>query len=216
MAEHQRRMEMIKSALDDGMVERGATLDGGILRLVNHPEAPSQEAIAQLLGVSKSTVSRRLKRIKGALLAGESIYCEDHEQLTNSIFFRDLFEKLSKKFTGAEIVEGLARRNEARDYFLERAEAENRRCIALINAMEDKLRPTGALKAPDPTDKEFMNKVREWAKENIAQAEYLPKDIALWLGPLGASVSGTYVSAKPAEETSDAESGAEEARNEQE
>lgn len=216
MAEHQRRMEMIKSALDDGMVERGATLDGGILRLVNHPEAPSQEAIAQLLGVSKSTVSRRLKRIKGALLAGESIYCEDHEQLTNSIFFRDLFEKLSKKFTGAEIVEGLARRNEARDYFLERAEAENRRCIALINAMEDKLRPTGALKAPDPTDKEFMKRVREWAKENVAQAEYLPKDIALWLGPLGASVSGTYVSAKPAEETSDAESGAEEARNEQE
>lgn len=185
MAEHQRRMEMIKSALDDGMVERGATLDGGILRLVNHPEAPSQEAIAQLLGVSKSTVSRRLKRIKGALLAGESIYCEDHEQLTNSIFFRDLFEKLSKKFTGAEIVEGLARRNEARDYFLERAEAENRRCIALINAMEDKLRPTGALKAPDPTDKEFMKRVREWAKENVAQAEYLPKDIALWLGPLG-------------------------------
>lgn len=126
-----------------------------------------------------------------------------------------------------ELNERLSAENKEIRRDLRKADSDNKDYVRQLSILKDRaykqaeevgaerIRKLQAVQGPDEDHQAFMNKVREWAKENIAQAEYLPKDIALWLGPLGASVSGTYVSAKPAEETSDAESGVDDSRNEQ-
>lgn len=218
------------------LADRVSKSDEAMLTAFSH--MGSYTEVGKMLSMSPRAVSKRIKRLLGEC----SSYHIDPRMVPAALeefAAYDFAERTMRGCTKAaislllareydELNERLSVESEQLRMALRKADSNNKDYVRQLSILKDlaykqaeevaaeRIRKLQAVQGPDEDHQAFMNKVREWAKENIAQAEYLPKDIALWLGPLGASVSGTYVSAKPAEETSDAESGAEEARNEQE